>query len=72
MNSTPYRLRPGDVIRYDGKPCRVVRVTDCAAVVAIAQPPRFFTTADGRTVRFTPKPHLVRISPNAEIPILNR
>ena len=72
MNSTPYRLRAGDVIRYDGKPCRVVRVTDCAAVVAVTKPARTFTTLAGKTVTLQPSPALVRISPNSEIQILNR
>ena len=67
-----YRLRPGDLIRYEGKPCPVVRVTDCAAVVAITKPPREFTTLFGKRVRIQPKPALVRISPNTETEILNR
>ncbi len=72
MNPYPYRLRAGDLIRYDDKPCPVVRVNDCAAVVAVAKPARTFTTLFGKTVRIQPKPALVRISPNAELPILNR
>ena len=28
----PFHLRAGDVIRYDGRLCRVVRVNECAAV----------------------------------------
>ena len=67
-----FKLRAGDVIRYEGKPCPVLRVTDCAAVVAITRPPRVFTTLFGKTVRIQPKPALVRISPNAELEILNR
>lgn len=70
MNS--FRLRPGDVIRLDGKPCPIVRVTDCAAVVAVTKPAREFTTLLGKRVRIQPKPALVRISPNAELEILNR
>jgi len=68
----PYRLRAGDVIRFDGKPCRVVRVTDCAAVVAVTKPARTFTTLAGKTVTLQPGPALVRISPNSDIEILNR
>jgi len=67
-----YKLRPGDVVALEGKPCPVLRVTDCAAVVAVTKPPRVFTTLFGKTVRLQPKPALVRISPNSEIPILNR
>ena len=66
------RLRPGDIIRVDGKPSCVVRVNDCAAVVAVARPARTFTTLFGKTVTIQPKPAFVRISPNAELPILNR
>ena len=72
MNSHPFRLRAGDTVRYDGKPCPIVRVTECAAVLAIARPPRESVTVFGKTVRIQPKPALVRISANSEIPILNR
>ena len=68
----PFRLRAGDVIRLDGQPCHVVRVTDCSAVVAVTKPPREFTTLLGARVRIQPKPAFVRISPQSEIPILNR
>lgn len=68
----PYRLRAGDLVRYAGQPCNVVRVNDCAAVVAVARPAREFTTLCGVRVRIQPKPALVRISPQSEIPILNR
>lgn len=69
---TTYRLRPGDLIDYSGQHCRVIRVSDCAAVIAITRPPREFTTLFGVRVRIQPKPALVRISSNSEIPILNR
>jgi hypothetical protein len=67
-----FRLRAGDLIAYAGQSCRVLRVTDSSAVVAIARPPRAFTTRFGVSVQIQPKPALVRISPNSEIPILNR
>jgi hypothetical protein len=70
--SNPARLRAGDVVRYEGQSCPVLRVSDCAAVIAIARPPREFTTLFGVSVRIQPKPNLVRISPQSEIPILNR
>ena len=70
MNSV--RLRPGDIIRHDGQPCPVLRVNDCAAVIAVTKPPREFTTLFGVRVRIQPKPVLVRISPPSEVPILNR
>lgn len=69
---TKHRLRAGDVIKHDGQPCPVIRVTDCAAVIALAQPAREFTTVFGQTVRLQPAARLVRISPNSETPILNR
>jgi len=67
-----FRLRSGDIIDYQGQPCPIVRVTDCSAVVAIQRPARDFTTLFGKRVHIQPKPALVRISPNSEIPILNR
>jgi hypothetical protein len=70
--SHPYRLRAGDLVRYVGQPCNVVRVNDCAAVVAVLKPAREFTTLCGVRVRIQPKPALVRISPQSGIPILNR
>lgn len=68
----PFRLRAGDVIRYDGRLCRVVRVTECAAVVLMSRPVRDFKTRFDKPVRFTPPPKIFRISPNAETEILNR
>ena len=72
LNPYPYRLRAGDVIRYDGQPCPVLRVTDCSAVVQVVRPAREFVTRFGRRVRLQPKPAFVRISPNSESEILNR
>ena len=72
MNLQPYRLRVGDVIEIDGKPCPIIRVTECAAIVAVAQPWRDFTTLAGKRVQLQPAPKLVRISPNSDCPILNR
>jgi hypothetical protein len=60
------------VIEMDGKPCPIVRVTECAAVVAVAQAWREFTTLAGKRVQLQPAPKLVRISPNSECEILNR
>ena len=68
----PFRLRAGDVIRLAGQTCRVLRVTECSAVVAVTKQPREFTTVFGVRVRIQPKPGLVRISPQSEVPILNR
>jgi hypothetical protein len=67
-----YTLRAGDVVRYAGQNCRVVRVTESAAVVAVVQKPRTITPRFGKPVTIQPAPKLERISPNSEIPILNR
>jgi hypothetical protein len=67
-----YTLRAGDVVRYAGQDCRVVRVSDCAAVVAVVQKPRTIKPRFGQPVTIQPSPKLERISPNSEIPILNR
>ena len=68
----PFRLRAGDVIRYKNRFGHVLRVTECAAVVLMRQPPREFTTRFDRHVRLQPKPITFRISPNSEAEILNR
>ena len=70
--SESFRLHAGDLIEYHGQPCPVLRVTECCAVVAVAKPRREFTTLFGKRVSIQPKPALVRISPDSEIPILNR
>ena len=67
-----YTLRAGDLVRYAGQNCRVIRVSDCAAVVAVIQKPRIITTRFGKSVTIQPAPKLERISPQSEIPILNR
>ena len=72
MLTHPYRLRAGDLIQYEGQRCPVIRVSECAAVIAVTRPPRDFTTLFGMRVRIQPKPALVRISPNSETQILNR
>jgi hypothetical protein len=68
----PFRLRAGDVIRFDNRLCRVMRVSECAAVVIMNQPVRSFKTRFDKPVRFQPPPKLFRVSPNAEVEILNR
>jgi len=69
--SHPFRLRAGDVIRFDGKLCRVLRVNECAAVVLMNRPVREFKTRFDKPVRFTPPPALFRISPQSDVEILN-
>lgn len=39
-----FRLRVGDVIRYENRLCRVIRVTECAAVILMNRPSRRFMT----------------------------
>ena len=67
-----YTLRAVDVVEYAGQPCRVIRVSESAAVVAVIQKPRTITPRFGKPVRIQPRPKLERISANSEIPILNR
>ena len=66
------RLQAGDVIRFGGRLCSVVRVNDCSAVVIMNRPPRVFTTRFDKPVSFELPPAMFRISPNAEVEILNR
>ena len=72
MTNHLFRLRAGDIVRYEGQSCPVIRVSDCAAVIAITKPAREFTTLFGVRVTIQPKPALVRISPQSEIPIIKR
>ena len=67
-----YTLRAGDLVEYAGQPCRVVRVTESAAVVAVVRKPRTITPRFGKPVTIQPRPKLERISSQSEIPILNR
>jgi len=68
----PFRLHAGDVFRMDNRLCRVLRVTECAAVVLMNRPVREFKTRFDKPVRFQPPPATFRISPNSEVAILNR
>ena len=68
----PFRLRAGDVIRFDERLCRVIRVNDCAAVVIMNQSIRDFKTRFDKPVRFQPPPAQFRISSQSECEILNR
>ena len=68
----PFRLRLNDVIRIGGRLGRVIRVSECAAVVLMNGRTRDFSTRFDKHVRFQPSPVTFRISANAEIEILNR
>jgi hypothetical protein len=72
MSTHIFRLQAGDIIKFDGEPCRVVRVSESAAVIAIRRPARQFTTLAGKAVQFQPKARTAYISPNAEVEIINR
>jgi hypothetical protein len=67
----PFRLRAGDVFRFDNRLCRVLRVNECAAVVLMNRPVRNFKTRFDKPVRFQPSPAVFRVSPNSEVAILN-
>jgi hypothetical protein len=67
-----YTLRAGDVVEYAGQPCRVIRVTESAAVVAVVQKPRTITPRFGKPVTIQPAPKLERISATSALPLLNR
>ena len=71
MNSL-FTLRAGDVVRYAGQNCQVLRVTESAAVIAVVQKPRTISPRFGKPVTIQPAPKHAWISPNSEIPILNR
>ena len=71
MNS-PFYLRAGDVVLWQRQACRILSVNESCAVVAVPRDPRTFTTIMGKTVTIQPAPKRERISPNSELPILNR
>ncbi len=70
--NAPFRLHAGDVIRFNERLCRVIRVNECAAVVIMNRPVRDFKTRFDKPVRFQPPPAMFRISPQSEVTILNR
>ena len=71
MNSL-FTLRAGDVVRYAGQNCQVIRVSESAAIIAVVQKPRTIVPRFGQPVTIQPAPKHAWISPNSEIPILNR
>ena len=72
LASYPFRLRAGDVIKFDNRLCRVLRVNYSSAVVIMNRPVRDFKTRFDKPVRFQPPPRLFYISPESDVPILNR
>ena len=71
-NPHPFRLRTNDVIRVGNRLGRIIRVTDCAAVVLMNRPVREFVTRFDKPVRLQPSPLIFRISVNSELEIINR
>lgn len=68
----PFRLHVNDCVMIDGKLGRVIRVSECAAVVLVNRPAREFTTRFDRRVQFRQSPITVRIAANSDVEILNR
>lgn len=68
----PFRLHAGDVFRFNGRFCRVVRVNESEAVVIMNRPMRVFKTRFDKPVRFQPPPARFYISTQSEVTILNR
>lgn len=68
----PFRLRVNDLLRFEGRVARVVRVTECSAVLLVNQPVRDFKTRFDKPVRFQPPPKITRVSANAGCEILYR
>ena len=67
----PFRLHAGDVFRFNGRLCRVIRVSESEAVVIMNRPVRDFKTRFDKPVRFQPPPARFYISCNSEVEILN-
>jgi len=72
LSEYPFKLRAGDVFKFNDRLCRVVRVNECSAVVVMNLPVRDFKTRFDKPVRFQPSPRMFRISPQSDVPILNR
>ncbi len=68
----PFRLRVNDVLRINGRLGRVIRVSECSAVVLMNRATRQFSTRFDKQVRFQPSPVTFRICANSEVEILNR
>lgn len=66
------RLREGDVVDYYGVKAKVVRVSDCSADLELPRRPREIVTRDGESRTVMGGARIERISPNSELPILNR
>ena len=72
LQKYPFKLRAGDVIRFNERLCRVIRVNYSSAVVIMSLPLREFKTRFDKPVRFQPPPKRFYISPDSEVTVLNR
>jgi len=72
LSAYPFKLRPGDVFKFNDRLCRVLRVNYSSAVVIMNRPVREFKTRFDKPVRFQPPPWRFYISPNSEVAVLNR
>jgi hypothetical protein len=68
----PFKLRAGDIFRFEDRLCRVIRVNYSSAVVIMNRPVRDFKTRFDKPVRFQPPPKLFYVSPDSEVTVLNR
>ena len=72
LSAYPFKLRAGDVFKFNERLCRVIRVNYSSAVVIMNRPVREFKTRFDKPARFQPPPHRFYISPNSEVAVLNR
>jgi len=72
LSAYPFKLRAGDVFKFNERLCRVIRVNDSSAVVIMNRPVREFKTRFDKPVKFQPPPQRFYISPDSEVTVLNR
>ena len=72
LSAYPFKLRAGDVFKFNERLCRVVRVNYSCAVVIMSLPVREFKTRFDKPVKFQPPPKWFYISPDSEVTVLNR
>ena len=72
LSAYPFKLRAGDVFKFNERLCRVIRVNYSSAVVIMSLPMRKFKTRFDKPVRFQPPPKRFYISPDSEVTVLNR
>ena len=72
LHHYPFKLRAGDVFKFNERLCRVLRVNYSSAAVIMNRPVRAFKTRFDKPVKFQQPPHQCYISPNSEVTVLNR